>query len=229
MEYQEFLELVQARRSIRRFTAEPVSDEAIEQIIEAARWAPSGANSQPWEFVVVRDRQTKERLAGFVKAQAHLAHEVELTRPEEMRWPAAARSVSDPGWKDAPVLIVVCGDRRTKQSYPLVTQLARGELVFNSSLASAFLYMSLAATSLGLGSHWASAVSDPLVMPLVMEALGIPEDLAVYDMMALGHPADQAKPRLVRPRSEMTHLERFDPAKYRTNEQVREFVVSLRK
>ena len=133
MEYQEFLELVQARRSIRKFTSAPVSDEAVEQIIETARWAPSGANSQPWEFVVVRDGQTKERLAGFVKAQAHLAHEVELTRPEEMRWPAVARPVSDPGWKDAPVLIVVCGDRRTKQSYPLVTQLARGELVSSAS------------------------------------------------------------------------------------------------
>jgi len=229
MEYQEFLDLVKQRRSTRVFTADPVPDELVDQIIEAARWAPSGANSQPWEFIVVRDKEMKDRIAGFFAAQAHLAHQVELTRPEEMRWPSVARPVSDPGWKDAPVLIVVCGDPRTKQSYPLVTQLARGDTTFNSSLAGAFLYMALAVTSLGLGSQWVSAASNPLVMPLIMEALEIPEDLVVYDMMALGHPAVQSKPRLVRARSEMTHIERFDQAKHRTDAEIREFLVGLRK
>jgi nitroreductase len=229
MDYQEFLELVRQRRSVRAFTADPVADEVVEQIIEAARWAPSGANSQPWEFVVVRDQEMKHRIAGFFTAQAHLAHEVELTRPEEMRWPSVARQVSEPGWKDAPVLIVVCGDPRTKNSYPLATQLARGDLTFNSSLASAFLCMALAATSLGLGSHWVSATSDPFVMPLIKKALHIPEGLVIYDMMVLGHPAAQPKTRLVRDRQAMTHRERFDQAKYRTDEQIKEFLVSLRK
>ena len=171
----------------------------------------------------------KHRIAGFVKAQTNLAHELELTRPEEMRWPSVARPVADPIWKDAPVLIVVCGDQRTKKSYPLATQLVRGDVTFNSSLANAFLYMSLAATSLALGSHWVSAAGDPMVRPLIMKALDIPEGLIIYDMMALGHPALQPKPRLMRARSEMTHMERFDQAKYRTDEQVREFVASLRK
>jgi nitroreductase len=229
MEYQEFLDLVQQRRSIRAFKPDLVADELVDQIIEAARWAPSGTNSQPWEFIVVRDQEMKDRIAGFVTAHARLAHEVELTRPEEMRWPSVARPVADPGWKDAPVLIVVCGDQRTKQSYPLVTQLVRGDLVFDSSLAGAFLYMALAATSLGLGSQWASAASNPFVMPLIMEALGIPEDLVVYDMMALGHPAFQPKPRPVRARAEMTHRERFDQTRYRTDAQIKDFLVSLRK
>jgi nitroreductase len=229
MGYQEFLDLVQRRRSTRSFTADPVPEDLVDQIIEAARWAPSGANSQPWEFVVVRDKEMKDRIAGFVTAHAHLAHEVELTRPEEMRWPSVARPVSEPGWKDAPVLIVVCGDPRTKQSYPLVTQLVRGDVTFNSSLAGAFLCMALAATSLGLGSQWASAASNAFVMPLIMEALGIPQDLVIYDMMALGHPAAQPRPRLVRARSEMTHIERFDQTKHRTDAQVKDFVVSLRK
>jgi nitroreductase len=200
-----------------------------EQIIEAARWAPSGTNSQPWEFVVVRDRETKERIAGFVKALAYPAHEVELTRPLDMRWASAARPDSDPAWKDAPVLIVVCGDPRTKRSYPLVTQLARGEATFESSLAAAFVYMALAATALGLGCQWVSAASNPIVMPLIMDALGVPDDLVVYDMMALGHPAAQPKPRIVRGREELIHRERYDMAKYRTCEQVMEFLRSLRK
>ncbi len=229
MDYQEFLELVKARRSTRAFTAEPVTDEVVQEIIEAARWAPSGANSQPWEFVVVRDQEMKHRLAGFFPAHGQLVREVELTRPEELRWPAVARPVTEPSWKDAPVLIVVCGDPRTKQSYPLITQLVRGDLTFNSSLANAFLYMTLAATSLGLGAHWVSATSDPFVMPRIKVALDIPDGLVIYDTMVLGYPAGQPKPRLVRERADMIHQERFDRAKYRTDEQVREFLVDLRK
>lgn len=229
MDYTDLLELVQARRSTRVFTPAPVPDEQVEQIIEVARWAPSGTNSQPWEFVVVRDEKARERIAEFVKAQLYPAHDIELTRTEDMRWPSAARPVADPGWKDAPVLIVVCGDLRTKKSYPLVTQLARGELVFDSSLASAFLYMTLAATALGLGCQWASAVSNPYVMPLVMDLLGIPDDFVIYDMMALGHAAAQPKPRMVRDPAEFTHYDRYDSAKYRTSEQVTEFLRSLRR
>jgi nitroreductase len=229
MEYLDFLELVQTRRSIRAFTADPVPDEAVDQIIEAARWAPSGANSQPWEFVVVTDKETKERIAGFVKMLAYPTHEVELTRPEDMRWLSAARPVSDPGWKEAPVLIVVCGDPRTKRSYPLVTQLARGEATFESSLANAFVYMTLAATALGLGCQWVSATSNPIVMPLVKDALGVPDGLVVYDMMALGHAAAGPKPRIVREREELVHHERYDLAKYRSDEQVTEFLRSLRR
>ncbi len=229
MEYQDLLQLVQARRSTRAFTTDPVPDALVDQIIEVARWAPSGTNTQPWEFVVVRDKETKERIAGFVKAQAYPAHEVELTRPEDMRWPSAARPVSDPGWKDAPVLIVVCGDPRTQRSYPLVTQLVRGDLVFDSSLAGAFLYMALAATALGLGCQWTTAASNPFVMPLVMELLGIPDDLVIYDMMALGYAAAPPKPRFVRERAEFTHYDHYDHTKHRTDEQVREFIRRLRK
>jgi nitroreductase len=229
MEYQEFLNLVQERRSIRAFTPDPVSDELVDKVIEAGRWAPSGTNTQPWEFVVVRDQEMKDRIAGFVKAVLYLAHEVELTRAKDMQWPSAARPVSDPGWKDAPVLIVVCGDQRTKKSYPLFAQLTRRDSIFASSLASAFLYMVLAAKTLGLGAHWASATSHPLAMPLIMEALGIPDDFFIYDTMALGYPAVQPKPRIVRAREDMTHRERFDGAKYRTDAEIREFLVSLRR
>jgi nitroreductase len=229
VDYQDFLDLVKARHSTRAFAPVPVDVESVEKIIEAARWAPSGANSQPWEFVVVRDPEIKNRIAAFVKDFLRLAREVELTRPEDMRWVPAARPVADPGWKDAPVLIVVCGDPRTKKSYPLVTELARGEATFESSLAGAFLHMALAATALGLGCQWVSAASNPLVMPLIMDALGIPDDLVVYDMLALGYPAAEAKPRVVRDREDMTHLERYDPLKHRSDEQVLEFIRSLRR
>jgi len=54
MDYDGFLELVKKRRSIRLFKPDAVPDEYIDKIIEAARWAPSGANVQPWEFLVIK-------------------------------------------------------------------------------------------------------------------------------------------------------------------------------
>jgi nitroreductase len=64
----EVLDAIVQRRSIFRFTAEAVPDEKITSILEAGRWAPSYANSQPWEFIVVRDSKLKEEIVEMAKA-----------------------------------------------------------------------------------------------------------------------------------------------------------------
>ena len=166
MDYEGFLKLVQTRRSIRSFKTDPVPDEYVERIIEAARWAPSGANSQPWEFVIVKDKETKDRIADLVAEQGPYSRKVELTREEDVRFPGMQGPVREPGYKNAPVFILLCGDPRTKEAYPLLTMLTRGDSHFTSGLASAFLYMTLAATALGLGSQWVSATGSPFVKPL---------------------------------------------------------------
>ena len=58
---------IRNRRSVRNFTSDPITDEQLESILEAARWAPSGRNSQPWDFVVVRDQQTRTALGRILK------------------------------------------------------------------------------------------------------------------------------------------------------------------
>lgn len=230
MDYSDLLALLKERRSIRAFSEAPVDEELVGKVIEAARWAPSGANSQPWEFVVVREQATKDTIAAIVRDYLPLAHKAELTRPEELRWPSAARPLSgDPPFKNAPVLIVVCGDPRVSKSFPLLTYIERGPSHLVSGLAGAFLYMTLAATTLGLGCHWVSAVGAGYPSAMLKDLLGIPEDYLIYDMLALGHPAMAPKPRIVREREEMTHRERYDPAKYRDADQVRDWLISLRK
>jgi predicted oxidoreductase (fatty acid repression mutant protein) len=64
-----FLEMLQRRRSIRSgfLRDKPVPDELIEKILEAARWAPSAGNSQPWEFLVIRDLEIRERLWNSIR------------------------------------------------------------------------------------------------------------------------------------------------------------------
>ncbi len=57
------IKLIKTRRSIRRFTDEPVSDEFINKVIEAGTWAPSGKNNQPWKFAIIKDRNLKAQVA----------------------------------------------------------------------------------------------------------------------------------------------------------------------
>jgi nitroreductase len=229
MDYENFLKLVKTRRTIRKFKTDPVPDEYVEKIIEAGRWAPSGGNSQPWDFIVIKDKEIKDRIVDIVNEHNEYSHKVELTREEDLRFPTVSSLAREPGYKNAPVFIIFCGDPRTKEAYPLLTMLTRGDSHFASSLASAFLYMALAATTLGLGSQWVSATGHPFVKCLLKELLGIPQKLEIYDMMAVGYPAYQPKPRLVREMTEMVHYGRYDKAKYRSDEEIRGFIVRLRK
>jgi len=59
------IEAIRARRSVRQFTREEVSDEVVNEILEAGSWAPSGKDNQPWEFAVIRDRVLRESLASL--------------------------------------------------------------------------------------------------------------------------------------------------------------------
>jgi nitroreductase len=59
----DILEVIKTRRSIRRYTREPISEEKINKILEAGRWAPSASNSQPWKFIVLRSQEVKKKLA----------------------------------------------------------------------------------------------------------------------------------------------------------------------
>ena len=206
MDYSSLLELVKKRRSIRSFKPEPMPDEYVDKIIEVARWAPSGANSQPWEFIVVKKQELRDKFAELIKShQAGLPQ-----RP--------------PGYVDAPVYIILCGDIRTN---PLGAT-PRAGLVFNSGLANAFLYMHLAATTLGLASQWVSATAGSALQPLIKEFLGMPEELEIYDMMAVGYSASEPRPRLVRAREEMVHYDYYDKSLFRTEERIREVSIFRR-
>jgi nitroreductase len=59
------IEAIRKRRSIRKFTQDPVSDEALNQILESGVWAPSGKNNQPWKFAIIQDTVLKESLAAL--------------------------------------------------------------------------------------------------------------------------------------------------------------------
>jgi nitroreductase len=232
MEYDSLLKLVQNRRSVRRFKPDPVPDEYIEKIIEVARWAPSGFNMQPWEFVVVKDAKLKENITQFCRASMENVFKMEIAREswQGMMKPPPGMGAGAPGgdWSTAPVFILLFGDTRTNSGLPMYRRYdaALKNEAFKGGLASAFLYMHLAAISLGLGSQWVSAVTTPFAHCMVKNLLGIPEEMEVYDMMALGYAAATPQPRPIRERAEMLHYDKAD--NFRTDEEIREFIKKIR-
>ena len=167
-------EAIKGRRSCRSFSPKPVDGKALERILEAATWAPSPMNAQPWEFIVVTDPGVKERIR----------HEAERCR-------AWAREESGWGWLDkyrvdflqsAPVLVVVVGD-------PKKTGVDRfqagGGTAYQHACAAAVQNMLLAAHAEGLGSLWFTLYDkvnlsgllgiDPERNPVAVVCLGVPE------------------------------------------------------
>lgn len=63
----DILDVISSRKSIRRYTEDPIPDEILDKILEAARWAPSGENEQPWKLIVVRDSETRRKIGEIAR------------------------------------------------------------------------------------------------------------------------------------------------------------------
>lgn len=220
-----FLEVVRQRRSLRSgFLKDvPVPEEHIEKILEAARWAPSAGNSQPWEFVVVRDGGTREKIVEIYKAQMQDKIAMEQTVRGQ-------RSFIDSGidFRHAPVHLIVLGDPRTTDAYPVRTKLDKWESHFYGSLANCVLQMLLAAEVLGLNAIYISDAASPYFSVMLKSLLNIPEPLQVYHLLPIGYAKKSSTihhPR--RPLNEIVHHERYDPAKARSDADVHNFIEEM--
>jgi nitroreductase len=126
------LEAIKGRRSVRAFDGERnVSEETVETLIDAGRWAPSAGNIQPWEFVVVREPEIKKRLSDAAYNQSFI--------------------------EEAPVVIVVCAsENRSSERYG-----HRGKTLYCiQDTAAAIQNIHLTAFSLGLGTCWVGAFKE---------------------------------------------------------------------
>jgi nitroreductase len=185
----EVLEAIKTRRSIRKYKATPVDDKTIELVLEAARWAPSWANTQCWRFVVVRDSNIKAELAQALLGKVSDA-------------PNAATDAV----KNAPVVIVACAELG-KSGYDegeLATDKSDWWYMFDVALAMQNLV--LAAHSLGLGTVYIGLFDAKKVASI----LEVPPGFCVVAMTPLGYPDQEPKPR---PRKELPEIVFYD--KYR--------------
>jgi F420 biosynthesis protein FbiB-like protein len=180
----DLMQLIQSRRSLRRFSDVPISHGIIEQILMAGTWSPSAHNRQPWRFAVVSTLATKIALASAMNAR--LRHDLQRDgMPQDIIEADVARSYDR--LTSAPILIVVCmslqdmdtyGDeRRNHHEWTMATQ----------SVAMAGQNMLLMAHSLGLGACWMCA---PLFCgDVVIAMLNLPTDWQPQGVIAMGYPA----------------------------------------
>lgn len=209
--YSELLKLVRERRSVRHFRPDPLPEGYAEKMIDVARWAPSGFHSQPWEFVIIKDEVVKGRVASALSSAPPapaMRDEADPSKPKRA-----------PGFGDAPVFVLLAGDWRSRVQFPDMPQPARdqGEReIFLSGLASAFLYLHLAAASLGLVSQWCSASAHGKTGQAVRDILGLPDYIVPYDMMAVGYPAEVPIEKEVRALADMIHYDACGPDDFRT-------------
>lgn len=226
MEFDEFLKVIRSRRAIRSFKTDPVPDEYIDKILEAARWAMSGANGQPWEFVVVKDSEIRKKILDIYSEGRYRTHIVESTRNAEFRHPGASQAPEElPRFRNAPVIIIVCGDPRTMQASVQTNILLSGDRVFHENLANTTQIIQLAASALGLGAGWVSI--SPPCDGKIMTVLGIPDIYRINTIVPIGYPAKPAPPYR-RKLDEIVHHDKYDMKKFRSDEQVVEFIRFLR-
>jgi nitroreductase len=159
----EILRAAKARRSVIRFTDAPVKDEQLEAILEAGRWAPSYINSQPWEFIVVRDGAMRTKMA-------------EVLKRVTLAWT---------GFAQAPVLVAVAIDPTRDPRHSVEDGAAA---VQNMALAA----HSLGLASFWAGLHSADGGKGSVVDE-IRGLLGVPKHMSLVAVLPIGHAGYEAR------------------------------------
>ena len=193
------LDTIRGRRSVRRYLPKKVPNRVVEQVLEAARWAPSPHGRQPWRFAVIRRGETKERLADAMGEEWRTNLEMDGQSREivEGRLEGSRRRLLD-----APVLVLLCLYLEDLDEYPDAER-QRGETTMAvQSLGAAAQNALLAAYDLGLDAGWMCA---PLFCPeKVVEALGLGPETVPHALLTLGYAeGDPPKRRTRRPLDEL--------------------------
>lgn len=233
-DYNLLLDLVSTRTSVRKLKPDPVPDEYVEAILEVGRWAMSGANSQPWEFIVVKDPETKANLFRvYAETDYEFAYWMEQQRVPELRHPsfqisheeAVIRSRTLKGWGIAPFLIVLLGDgRRQWGTVQSAHTYGIDQTHLTDGLANVSMLMHLAGAALGLGSqHVTIQMEQPF-----KAVLGVPEPLRLVLIMPFGYPEFDSMPGTRRPLEGMVHHDRYDMSKFMTHEDILKYLYELR-
>ncbi len=178
----DLMDAIRGRRSIRKYKPDPVPEETLLTVMEAVRWAPSWANTQCWEVIVVKDSKVKSELSTALRE----------TNP-------ALSSMTE-----APLILILCGKKEISGYSKGQPRTVKGDwLMFDVGLAMQNLC--LAAYSLGLGT----VIIGSFNHKKVEEIMGVPQDVEVVAMTPLGYPAAGAGSPKRKEISEFVYYERY--------------------
>ena len=182
------IEAIKNRRSIRKFKSNPVDDKTLEIVLDAARLAPSWANTQCWKFIVIRDNATKASLAEIVQINPNLGSN-----------PAAN------ALRIAPVIVVAIAEKGVSGYFNGKPLTDKGEYWFMFDIALAMQNLTLAATALGLGTVHMGLFDHQKAASI----LEVPDNYYVVAMTPLGYPEYQPNQRPRKALNEIVFYEKF--------------------
>ena len=170
----DLFEAIDTQRGIRRFKPDPVPDELITRLLQAAIKAPSGGVRQGWSFIVIRDPETKRKIGELYRTGDRFAITPDLTG-QVRRVYGAAQYLED-HIEDVPVFILACIQANENSSFP------------GASIYPAVQNILLAARGLGLGS--CLTTRQMRFEDEIKQLLNIPEDVATAALLPIGFPAE---------------------------------------
>ena len=225
--YDALMETIRNRVTVRKFQKDyVVPDDHYQQILEAARHAPSGANAQPWQYIIVRDQQIKDQITEY------FVTEQRFRAKAKMKFPTPDYR----GLSTAPGFVVVCSDMRWVNAFPVLndgSDLDRmykenAERILLQSVAASTMSAHLAAAALGYNVWWVTAIGQEEAQAAMRPLLDIPDEISVLDILLFG-PAD-AKPykRFRRPMQEIAHFDRYDRSQFISDEDLQDWIKTRR-
>jgi len=170
-------QFLKSRRVVRAYKEEPVEHERLVKLLDIARYAPSGHNEQPVQWLVIEKREDVEELA---RITIDWLRELIEKDPDLARKLAAKALVR--AWDSG-------SDRITRRAPHLIIAHAREDLVVHGDCHIALTYLELAAHSMGIGTCWSGYVQlGAIYSPILLQALHLPEGHASYGAMVIGYP-----------------------------------------
>jgi nitroreductase len=195
-------EAIKQRRSIRRFKPDPVPAEAIKEMLEAARLAPSGSNRQPWRFIVVTNAEEKKKLRKICLDQAFVedAPAVFICCADLMAYSKESRWQREQEFRESGVIQSLSGSFADLEFRTLMLNLPDPDMMayLTTAVANTYIaieHMVLTATALGLATCWVGATGSP---GEIASLFGLPETTVVVAALPTGYPAQSppSRPRI---------------------------------
>ena len=226
-QYDALMQVVRDRITTRAFDSSyVVPHEHYEMILDAARHGPSGANAQPWHFIVVTEQGLKNKITEYFREEQIIRAKLKMKFP----------TPDYRGLASAPGFIVVASDFRWVKAFPVLNDGSdldkmykeNAERILLQSVAAATMSAHLAAAALGYNVWWVTAIGQEKAQKAMKPLLGIPDELSVLDIMCFGPPSKPPYKRWKKELTEITNWNRFDPKHFMTDAQIDEWVATTR-
>jgi nitroreductase len=208
-----FYDVISTTRSIRRIKPDPVPADVLDRVLQAAVWAPSGGNRQPWRMIVVQDTETKRKLGGIYAREwatyvdfnmANVKNAPQHVQDRVAAGLAVGTALAE-NLHEVPVVVMFVHDSRL--IYVTDDNLNRTSVVGGASLYPAVQNLLTAARAEGLGGVLTTLISRS--EPEVKELLGMHDEWGVHAMVPLGYPRGKHGPLTRLPLDQMVHHDRW--------------------